>query len=87
MRQNSRVRYTGLMSGLPQYETAVGKTSSIDIIFSPSRHEVICLDGSVGSQWSNFFRSLEKIQKFGGDQLDACTYCPNCLKTKNQWLS
>ena len=42
---------------------------------------------NVGSQLSDFFKSPEKIRRFGNDQLDACTYCPNGLKTKNQRLS
>ena len=42
---------------------------------------------TVGSQLSNFFKSPEKIHRFGSDQLDACTYCLNGLKPKNQRLS
>ena len=42
---------------------------------------------NVGSQLSDFFRSPEKNRRFGSDQLDACTYCLNGLKTKNQRLS
>ena len=45
------------------------------------------LNKNVGSQLSDFFRSSEKNRGFGNDQLDACTYCPNGLKTKNQRLS
>ena len=40
----------------------------------------------VGSPLSDFFKTPEKIHRFGSDQLDACNYCPNGLKTKNQDL-
>ena len=40
----------------------------------------------VGSPLSDFFKTPKKIRRFGSDQLDACTYCPNGLKTKNQDL-
>ena len=40
-----------------------------------------------GSHLSDFFKTPEKINRFGSDQLDACINGANGLKTKNQGLS